>query len=203
MLINDILLENENMNTIVVYPGRFCPPHKGHMKLWNWLNDNFSNVYIATSNKVSHPKNPFSFDEKKKLLSFAGVDPEKIILTNEPYRPTEITKKFNSDSTSLVFAVSKKDMTTNPRFEFKTKKDGSPSYFQPYKKGKMEPLDKHAYVITAPVFKFNALDRNMSSATEIRNMFKKSGNQQKAKMIKDLYGRYSEDIHALLDNKLI
>ena len=51
------------MRTIVIYPGRFQPGHKGHKSSYDYLANKFGaeNVYVATSNVTAPVTNPFSF----------------------------------------------------------------------------------------------------------------------------------------------
>jgi len=195
MLIRDLF--ESVQKTVVVYPGRFHPFHKGHAAVYKWLNSKFDNVYIATSNKIDPPKSPFSFEEKKQMMMHAGIPGNAIVQARNPYGATEITDKFDPDTTTVLYAVSEKDMAEDPRFQFKPKKDGTPGYFQPYGSN-MEPLSKHGYIITTPTFDFTVLGEPMRSATELRKNFANADTQTQAKMIKDLYGSYDKNIHKII-----
>ena len=195
MLIRDLF--ESVQKTVVVYPGRFHPFHKGHAAVYKWLNSKFDNVYIATSNKIDPPKSPFSFEEKKQMMMHAGIPGNAIVQARNPYGATEITDKFDPDTTTVLYAVSEKDMAEDPRFQFKPKKDGTPGYFQPYGSN-MEPLNKHGYIITTPTFDFTVLGEPMRSATELRKNFANADTQTQAKMIKDLYGSYDKNIHKII-----
>jgi len=195
MLIRDLF--ESVQKTVVVYPGRFHPFHKGHAAVYKWLNSKFDNVYIATSNKIDPPKSPFSFEEKKQMMMHAGIPGNAIVQARNPYGATEITDKFDPDTTTVLYAVSEKDMADDPRFQFKPKKDGTPGYFQPYGSN-MEPLSKHGYIITTPTFDFTVLGEPMRSATELRKNFANADTQTQAKMIKDLYGSYDKNIHKII-----
>ena len=199
MLIRDLF--ESVQKTVVVYPGRFHPFHKGHAAVYKWLNSKFDNVYIATSNKIDPPKSPFSFEEKKQMMMHAGIPGNAIVQARNPYGATEITDKFDPDTTTVLYAVSEKDMAEDPRFQFKPKKDGTPGYFQPYGSN-MEPLSKHGYIITTPTFDFTVLGEPMRSATELRKNFANADTQIQAKMIKDLYGSYDKNIHKIIAAKI-
>jgi len=199
MLIRDLL--EDTQNTVVVYPGRFHPFHKGHAAVYKWLSSKFDTVYIATSNKIDPPKSPFSFEEKKQMMMHAGVPSNAIVQAKNPYGATEITDNFDPDTTVVLYAVSEKDMAEDPRFRFKPKKDGSPGYFQPYG-SKMEPLSKHGYIITTPTFDFTVLGEPMRSATELRQNFANADVKTQAKMIEDLYGKYDSKIHKIMAAKI-
>jgi hypothetical protein len=191
--------------TLAVYPGRFSPPHIGHMQAWKWLEQKFGSAYIATSDKVSPPRSPLDFNEKKILMMFAGIPGNRIAQVKNPYQPTEIIEKFDASNTVLVFGVSEKDMAEDPRFNFSPKKDGSASYLQSYEKNKnnLRPLSEHGYIITTPTFNFKVLGKPMISASEFRAQFFQSDDAQQAKMIKDLYGKYNKTIHKLLKDRIV
>lgn len=191
------------MNHLVIYPGRFHPFHKGHASVYNALVKKFGadKVFIATSDKVVPPKSPFSFEEKKKMMMLTGVPASAIIQTKNPYQAQEIVSKYDPADTILMFAVSEKDMAEDPRFTFKPKKDGSPSYFQ--KAGKdMESLDKHGYIISVPTLSFKVLGEPMRSATEFRSNFAKADDDTQEKMITDLFGKYDPSVHELMKSKI-
>lgn len=187
--------------TVVIYPGRFHPFHKGHAAVYRWLSSKFDDVFIATSNKIDPPKSPFSFEEKKRMMMHAGVPANAIVQVKNPYIATEITDRYDPENTVAVFAVSEKDMAEDPRFQFTPKKDGSPSYYQPYGSD-MEPLSKHGYIITTPTFDFTVLGEPMRSATELRRDFAAADTETQAKMIKDLYGSYDPTIHKIMAAKI-
>jgi cytidyltransferase-like protein len=188
-------------NQVVIYPGRFQPFHKGHAAVYKWLAGKFDNVFISTSNKVEPPRSPFNFEEKKLMMTHAGVPADAIVQVKNPYIADEITSRFDPENTVAIFAVSEKDMAEDPRFQFKPKKDGSPSYYQAYG-GEMQPLSKHGYILTVPTFDFTILGEPMRSATELRRNFANADSDTQARMIKDLYGKYDPAIHQLMATKL-
>ena len=170
--------------------------------MYDYLNNKYDNVYVATSDKVDPPRSPFSFAEKKSMMELTGMDTTNVVLTRNPYQAQEITQNFDAEKTILMFAVSEKDMAEDPRFAFKPKKDGSPSYFQPATDGNLETMDKHGYIITVPTFKFDVLGEPMKSATEFRSSFAKADEQTKKQMIQDLFGNYSDKAYNLMSTKI-
>ena len=191
------------MDTVVIYPGRFHPFHKGHKSVYDTLVKRFGNerVFIATSAKVDPPKSPFTFEEKRAMIALTGVDPSRVIQTKSPYQATEITDNYNPQNTIALFAVSDKDMAEDPRFSFKPKKDGSPSYYQPAQKD-MKSLDTHGYIITVPTLQFNVLGKPMRSASEFRANFAKADNETQKAMITDLFGKYDSKVHNNMTQKI-
>jgi len=188
--------------TIVVYPGRYHPFHKGHASVYQYLKGKYKTVYIATSNKVDPPKSPFNFVEKRAMMLHAGIPADAIVQTIQPYRANEIVSQYDPETTVLIFAISEKDMAENPRFSFAPKKNGSPSYFQPLS-DKLETLDKHGYITTVPTLDFTVLGKPMRSATEFRRNFTQADEETQVEMIKDLYGSYSKEIHDIMANRII
>ena len=191
------------MNHLVIYPGRFHPFHKGHASVYNTLVKQFGagKVFISTSDKVAPPKSPFSFEEKKQMMLLTGIPASAIVQTKNPYQALELVEKYDPANTILMFAVSEKDMAEDPRFSFKPKKDGSPSYFQPAGKN-MSPLEKHGYIITVPTLSFKVLGQPMKSATEFRSNFASADEDTQQKMLTDLFGKYDADVHELMKQKI-
>jgi len=200
------LFEDISHQNLVIYPGRFSPPTKNHLNVYKYLAKTYgaNNVYIATSDKVDPPRSPFNFAEKKELLSFAGIPANHIVNTKSPYMAREITEHFDPSSTVLIFAVGQKDMEEDPRFNFKPKKDGSPSYFQPYaaNKGKLETFDKHAYIVPIPNFEFELAGQQILGATQIRKLFAEASPEEQKQIFTELYGRFDPKLFALVQSKL-
>lgn len=204
MFLNQIF-EAANRRVVVIYPGRFSPWHKGHAQVYKHLvgKYGFENVYIATSNKVEPPKSPFDFSDKLKMITLTGVDPSRVVQSTQPYIAKEITSQYNPETDVVIFAVSEKDMAEDPRFAFKPKKDGSPSYFQPLQDiNQCEPISKHGYITTVPTFTFEVMGQPANSASQIRAMFQQSDEGTRKKIVKDLFGRYSDEVFAIMQNKL-
>ena len=191
------------MKHVVIYPGRFHPFHQGHASVYNTLVSRFpsADVFVATSDKVEPPKSPFTFDEKVKMMQLGGVPRVSIKNTKMPYRPLEIQAMYDPTDTIIMFAVSEKDMATDPRFAFKPLKDGSPSYFQPAG-ANMESMDKHGYIITVPTIEFKVLNKPMNSASDFRANFAKADFDTQKAMITDLYGKYDTKVHDIMSSKI-
>jgi len=191
------LIENENTKVIVIYPGRFHPFHIGHGKVFKYLKQKYkgAQVFIASSGKTDAHKSPFSFDEKKKMMMLAGVDPNSIVQAKIPYVASEITDRFDPDNTIVIYAVSEKDMTEDPRFDFpsvgtKMKKNGDPAHIQMWRgiEG-AKPLRQHSYITTVPTFTFKIRGEAVNSATQIRNMISNADDTELNQILQDLYGR--------------
>ena len=206
MFITDLFEATAPMHTLVIYPGRFQPWHKGHRMVYEHLVKLFGrdNVFIATSNKVDAPRSPFSFSEKVQFMNLTGVSLDRIVETRDPYRAIEVVQNYNPSTTRLIFAVSEKDMAEDPRFKFGTKRDGTPTYFQPLPKdaNDMQSLNVHGYIMTVPTFNFTVLGEPMKSATEVRAQFAQADTATQQTIIKDLFGAYDRHVHDIMKQKL-
>ena len=191
---------------VVIYPGRFHPFHKGHASVYNKLKEEFptADIFISTSGKTNDTNSPFAFDEKRAMVLSSGIDQGIVVQTTNPYIATEIVEKYDLDKTQVIFAVSEKDMQGDkPRFKFGVKKDGTPSYFQPYNDKSSDNALKHAYITTLPTADFTILGKDINSASQIRELYKNSDEKGRRDLIQDLYGSMDEEVKRIFDNKLI
>ena len=205
MFVADLFEDTKNL--VVVYPGRFQPFHKGHKAVYDHLVSKYGRdrVYIATSNKVDPPKSPFNFSDKTVFMALTGVPMDRVIESREPYRVPELISLYPAESTILIFAVSEKDMAEDPRFRMGTKRDGSPTYFQPLPTDlkNANTLDQTGYILTVPTVDFTVLGAPMRSATEVRQQYKDADPAVRKQIITDLFGRYSEEAQHIMDQKLV
>lgn len=186
---------------VVVYPGRFQPAHKGHAQVYQSLVRQYpgADVYVATTNKVDE-KSPLNFQERKFTLVKAGVPEDKIVQVVSPYVAKEITLKYNDTKDKLIYAVSEKDID---RFSYAPKKDGTPSYFQKLQDiNNLQPLGEKGYIAIAPVFPFKVLGKNITSASQIRDMYRHVSEPERKQIIIDLYGKFDQEVYNLFNKKL-
>ena len=192
----------------VIYPGRFHPFHKGHKGVYNYLSSKYggNDVYITTTDVVELTKSPFSFDEKVKMMTLTGVPINKIIKVKNNYNLQSLVGQIPIDINrdSIIFAVSEKDMTEDPRFSRFIKKDGSPSYLQPIPKNldKLQPAIKYGYIDTVPTTDFTVLGMPARSASQLRSQYVNLTPQLKKSFIKDLFGKYDDSVYNIMNNKL-
>lgn len=192
----------------VIYPGRFHPFHKGHKGVYNYLSSKYggNDVYITTTDVVELPKSPFSFDEKVKMMTLTGVPINKIIKVKNNYNLQSLVGQIPIDINrdSIVFAVSEKDMTEDPRFSRFIKKDGSPSYLQPIPKNldKLQPAIKYGYIDTVPTTDFTVLGMTARSASQLRSQYVNLTPQLKKSFVKDLFGKYDDSVYNIMNDKL-
>lgn len=171
------------MKKLVIIPGGFHPFHAGHKALYDAARDAFpsADVYIAATADTSN--RPFPFEVKKKLARIAGVDGHRFIQVKSPFRAQEITQMYDPKETVLIFARSEKDRDQQPQAG-SVKKDGTASYLQPFKRNGLQPMDQHGYMVYLPTVQFGP---GMTSATEIRAKWPGMEQEQKIKLIQQLY----------------
>ena len=195
------------MRTVVIYPGRFHPFHRGHKASYDYLTRSYGadNVFVVSSDKQDADKSPFSFVDKMAMMTQLGIPPGKIAQVTNPYQAREITSEIDDkENTVLIFAVSEKDMSgPDARFDFKPKKDGSAGYIQPIpESGRLEPMTKHAYVAVTPTVNFRVRGADANSASEIRKQYIAGNNADREQIIADLYGDMNQGIKDIFDRKL-
>ncbi len=202
------------MRIVAVYPGRFHPFHKGHAASFKQLAQKFGldNTYLAISAKQEQPKSPFSAQDRASMAGALGIPSKNIIAVRNPYAAQEYIDqlKLDPEKTALVFGVSKKDMEgepalgipPDPRFSFKAKKDGSPSYLQPFNPKKIDPMSQHGYVMSTDVAEFPIAGKSMRDASAIRQAYAGADNKTKMRILTDLYGDAAEKMKPIFDNNL-
>ena len=158
-------------NLIVIYPGRFQPMGKHHVKVYEWMINEFGmkNSYITTSNKVELPDSPFNFQEKRRIMLKNGISGRNIIECRSPYIPVELTENFNIDRTAAVLIVGHKDMD---RFEHV----GGKYHFQYLNEELTEfkPLAQNSYLLLAPHYSIQTEEGEMCG-TVLRKLLTKEG----------------------------
>lgn len=197
------LFESDGKQVLVVYPGRFQPVHRGHGAVFNALQEEFGgNVFMATSDKIEPDRSPFSYADKSLMARAAGIPSDKFVKVKNPYSPIEITKLYDPNNTVLILVVGAKDMVDDPRFKFGNKKDGSPSYLQKFKDiAVAKPMSKHGYIMEAPTVEFLVLGHPVTSATQVRNLYAKSDNVKRDRILKDLFEQNRVELRQLFDSK--
>lgn len=171
------------MKKLVIIPGGFHPFHAGHKALYDAARDAFptADIYIAATADTS--SRPFPFELKKKLARIAGVAGHRFIQVKSPFKAEEITQHYDPNQTALIFVRSEKDRDQQP-LPGGTKKDGSLSYLQPYRRNGLRPMTQHGYMAYLPTVQFGP---GMTSATEIRAKWPQSDPVQKKKLVQQLY----------------
>ena len=212
-LLAEEILKGTKNNLIVMFPGRFQPFHVGHKKLYDLAKQKFpgADFYITTADEVAKVKDPsrypFNFAEKKEIIKAAGIPEKEIIQVKQPYKPVEILNNYDPNFTKAIYIVGKKDMETDPRFQFGLTKKGTPTYFQPFKDLlSMEPFKEnggHGYIFAPSTIEFNLGGKKITSATELRNMYKQAKDSVRKDYIAQILGKFDPKIYNLFNAKLV
>ena len=174
----EILTEESKIKNIVaIYPGRFQPMGKHHAQTYKWLQSKFKDAYVATSGKVDLPKSPFSFGEKKKIINSHGIS--KVVQVKNPYQSKEILRKYDPETTAVVFMVGKKD----------AQRLGG-KFFRPWKGNAEVGYEEGAYTIIAPHVSLSVSGYGEMSGTTIRTALgdKSLDKKDKTKLFKGIFG---------------
>jgi hypothetical protein len=171
------------MKQVVIMPGGFHPFHAGHAALYQSARRAFpsADVYVAATDDTS--TRPFPFQVKEKLAQLAGVDKGRFMRVKSPFQATEITAPYNPENTQLIFVRSEKDATKPPQAGG-VKKNGEPSYLQPYNQTATAPMSQHGYMAYLPTVEFGP---GMTSATEIRAAWPQLNEKRKTALVMSLY----------------
>lgn len=200
-LVSEILSEETSniKRIVVVYPGRFQPMGRHHAEVYKAMTKKFGedNTFVVTSDKVSLPKSPLNFNEKKSVANKHGI--KNIIKAKNPYSPVELTSELDPTNTALLFVVGAKDMQDDPRFRVGYKKSGDPTYFQSYEenKGQLQPFDKHGYLVVAPHIKIDIPGHSEMSGTALRQVLATAD----PKTFEEVMGWYDKKIFSMLRDK--
>ncbi len=116
---------------IAIYPGRFQPFGPHHKKVYDALKSKFGEAYITTSDIQQPPRHPMNFNEKVKHMVKMGIPKNRIIKEKVPYVANNLLKKFNKDTTAVVYVFGAKDAG---RLKGGKKKSGGLTYYQDFKK---------------------------------------------------------------------
>ena len=181
--------QKEIKKTIGIYGGRFQPFHSGHMATYKWLKSKVDDVYITTSNIKKPPRHPMNFKEKVEHMVKMGVPKNRIVEEKTPYIANNVLKKFNPNTTAVVYAFGAKDAG---RLKGGRKKDGGKTYYQDYKKSKgdIKGFEEHGYFVTAP-------QSGNLSGTKTREMLGKPNidDKEKIKFFKKAFGYYDKKMY--------
>ena len=200
------LFESQDLKKVVIMSGGFHPWTPGHTALYNSIVKTFpdADVWVAATNDTK--TRPFPFEIKKQLAIIAGVPADRFVQVKIPFKPDEVTAQYDPNTTALIFVRSEKDRDTIKIGG--NKKDGSPSYLQPYNPKQVAPLTQHGYMTFLPTVQYKAGATGITGATEIRNAWPTATPKQKAEIVKDLYPRVAtqptliQKVIKLLDSAL-
>ena len=197
-------IDPEAKRKIVLYAGRFQPMGRHHAEVFKALQQQYGSdsVYVVTSNKVSPPKSPLNFEEKKEIMLKHGIPDSQIIQAVSPYRIGELADQFDAEGDVIIYAVGRKDMDESPRFKNLDgkKRDGNPTYLRSYDKNKdsLEPFENHAYVAVAPHVSIKLPNGEEMSGSTLRDAMKNLTPES----FKEAMGWFDKEIYEMLRSKI-
>ena len=96
---------------LVIYPGKFQPMAIYHKEEYDRICRKFDkdNVFIVTDDITDPIERPLTFDEKTAIMKRYNV--KHIIQSNTPFHATNVLEQFDNDSTVVIYAVDKDDVS--------------------------------------------------------------------------------------------
>ena len=183
---------------IAIYPGRFQPFGPHHKKVFDALQSKFGEAYITTSDIKQPPRHPMNYNEKIRHMVKMGIPKNRIIKEKVPYVANNLLRKFNKDTTAVVYVFGAKDAG---RLKGGKKKSGGLTYYQDLKSNanNLKGFEEHGYIYTAPTVKVSGI----SSGTEIRNLLgsPKFDDKKREKIFKQTFGYFDKGVYTMMTNK--
>lgn len=201
MIINEIIQIKEDVDSITVfYGGRFQPMHQGHRDVYKHLVNKFGadNVFIATtfSQKAQkahaagdYSSDPFTFEEKKSIMStMFGIPADKIVNSN-PYRSEPSTVGRDNNKTGIVLVFGAKDAG----------RLGGSANVQPLpdNMSEVKPQSEMIYFYEAPL-----MQGGMSASDFRATMASDMPKEQKAKEFQKFFGKFDQKIFDFIEERL-
>ena len=188
-----VLKEQKITKVVGIYGGRFQPFGPHHKKVYEWMKKQFDDVYITTSNIKKPPKHPMNFKEKVQHMTKMGIPSSKIVQERTPYVATNTMKKFDKETTAVVYAFGAK--------EGNRLKGGK--YFQDYKKNKnnMSGFEDSGYIITAPHVSMKAAGMEVSGTAMRQLLGSPKYADDRERRFKKYFGYFDKGIYQMMTNK--
>ena len=194
-IIKPILEADSKITKIVgIYGGRFQPFGPHHKKVYEWLENQFDDAYITTSNIKKPPKHPMNYKEKVRHMTKMGIPSSKIIMEKSPFVAKNLAKKFDKDTTAFVYIFGAKD----------TGRLGGGKYFQDFKRNRdnLKGHEEHGYYLVAPHMSVSAGGLEVSG-TAMRQLLgsDKYDDKERKKLFKKMFGYFNDGIYQMMTNK--
>lgn len=172
-----------DVNFNVVFPGKFQPFHRGHYEAYQDLVNRFgrNNVYIATTDRVEPRQNPFTFRQKKDIMtSLFDIPNEHVVEAEEPTNPDELFDDHNI----VVFAT--EEPGELQEWSSESYRDGDGQYYYSASQKKFE------------------YDGRPVSSDSILEVFRSSevDEQDKREFFEYLYGQFDENVYEMMTRRL-
>jgi len=184
------LKEEKNIKKVVgVFGGRFQPFHSGHLATYKWLSKQVDEAYITTSNIKKPPRHPMNFKEKVRHMVKVGIPKNRIVQEKTPYVADNLLKKFDPETTAVVYVVGGKDAG---RLGGK--------YFKPYTKD-MKGFEEHGYYLVAPHMSVSAGGLEVSGTAMRELLGSEKYKENREKLFKKMFGYYDKGVFNMMTNK--
>ena len=176
-----------------IYGGRFQPFGPHHKKTYEWLKKRVDDAYITTSNIKQPPRHPMNFKEKVRHMTKMGIPKNRIIEERSPYVAKNVLKKYDKDTTAVVYIFGKKDAG----------RLSGGKYFQDYKKNKnkMSGYEDNGYVLTAPHVSIKVAGNEVSGTVMRQLLGSPNYEEDREKLFKQAFGYFDKGIYNMMTNK--
>lgn len=191
------------MQKIVLMSGGFHPFHAGHRELFMQAQEAFPDATVLVGATDVQKKRPFPFEIKRMLAKLAGVPEQNFLQVSRQFSGLDSALapfiKGKEDQTILIFVRSDKDRAEPPLPPVRDSQGNLPvvtrgprlglpvsDYLEYYEgnEDNLQPMTKHAYMAFLPVKPFGT---GLTSATQIRDQWPSMSNEEKIKLVKDMY----------------
>ena len=176
-----------------IYGGRFQPFGPHHLKTYQWLSKQVDDAYITTSNIKQPPRHPMNFSEKVRHMVKMGVPKNRIIQEKSPYVAKNVLKKYNKDTTAVIYMFGAKDAG----------RLSAGKYFQDYKKNKnkMNGYEDNGYVLTAPHVSIKVGGKEVSGTVMRDLLGSPQYKKNREKLFRQAFGYFDKGIFTMMNNK--
>ena len=203
-IVRDLIPEEDKpkiKKIVGIYGGRYQPFGPHHYKTYKWLKSKVDDAYITTSNIKKPPRHPMNFSEKVRHMVKMGVPKNRIVKEPTPLVATNVLKKYDPKTTAVIYIFGEKDAG---RLKGGKKKDGSPSYFQDFKKNKnnIKGFEEHGYYLVAPHVSVKVGGKEVSG-TVMRDLLgsPKINDEERPKLFKQAFGYFDKGVYNMMTNK--
>ena len=185
--------QKEIKKVVGIYGGRFQPFGPHHKKTYEWLKKKVDEAYIVTSDLKSLPRHPMNFKEKVRHMKKMGIPSNRIVMEKTPYRAENTLKKFDEETTAVIYIFGKKDAGRL--------KGGA--YFDDYKKNKnkMVGYRKRGYILTAPHVSVSVGGKEVSGTVMRQLLGSPDYEKNRKKLFKKAFGYFDQGIFNMMTNK--
>jgi len=200
--VGDLFEEKSKIKKVIgIYGGRFQPFGPHHLKTFKWLEAQVDEAYITTTDIKKPPRHPMNYKEKVRHMVKMGVPANRIVKEKIPYVAKNTLKKYDKDTTAVIYIFGKKDAG---RLAGGTKKSGGKTYYQDYKKnkGNLKGHEEHGYIMTAPHVSVNVGGKEVSG-TVMRQLLgsPEFDSKERPKLFKKAFGYYDKGVYNMMTNK--